>query len=502
MMMIPIDFASIPPVSKPPSVAPASGLRIRTFAATALVAALAGAGCAAVGPDYSTPALAVPDSWQSAPADAAPVVNLAAWWDQLGDPVLTGLVNEALQSSPDLRSARARLREARARRDLAGADRFPTVGASVSAARSKTSAETGSGATGELYSAGFDASWEPDVFGGKRRALEASQADLQAAGADLHATQVSLVAEVALNYIEMRSSQARIAIAEANLASQTETLQLTEWRAQAGLVSSLDVEQARANREQTRATLPSLRTSLAEAQHRLAVLLGLAPAALKPRLEKLAPVPAVPDQVAVGIPADILRQRPDVRAAERRLAAETARIGEKEAARYPDFSLSGSIGLEALTPGGLGAGGAATRSLLGSVAATLFDGGRLRRQVEIQNAVQEQALVSYESTVLAALEEVENSLVSLANSRDRGKALASAADAARNAALLASHRYAGGLIDFQTVLDTERSVLTIEDSLKTTEAQSASALVQLYKALGGGWSADASTDTSATYGKS
>lgn len=449
-------------------------------------------GCAAVGPDYAEPALPVPANWSNAPAQVAAPQDLSRWWLQLGDPLLSGLIEQSLQASPDLRSAQAKLREARARRGLAGANQFPTVTASISESRSKSSAATGTGLTRELYSAGFDAAWEPDIFGATRRALEAAQADLEGSEASLHGTRVSLLAEVALNYVELRAYQARLAIAQSNLASQSETLELTGWRAQAGLTSSLDVEQARTNREQTHAQIPSLESSLAQAEHRLAILLGQPPGALHDKLAAPAPIPAAPDHVAIGIPADTLRQRPDVQVAERKLAAETARIGEATAALYPGFQLSGSIGWEALSFGALGGSDSLTRSLLGSVAATLFDGGRIRQRIAIQNAVQEQALVSYEKTVLSALEEVENALVSYANSRRREQALREAADAAHNAVLMARQRYATGIIDFQKVLDTERTLLTVQDSLKTTQAESISALIRLYKALGGGWQAVAS----------
>ncbi len=457
-----------------------------------LLAIMTAMGCATVGPSYRAPELPLPAAWHRAGAadgltTAVPAGDLSRWWQNLGDPLLTELIEAALAESTDLRSAQARLREARARRSLSGANLFPTLTASVAGSRSKGSAETGSGTTRELYSAGFDAGWEPDVFGGIRRGVEAAQAEQEASEAGLQGVQVSLAAEVALNYVEMRAFQARLAVARNNLAGQSETLQLTDWRAQAGLVSSLNVEQARANREQTNAQIPSLETGSAEAGHRLAVLIGRAPGALAERLAAPAPIPVVPEQVAVGIPADTLRQRPDVRAAERRLAAETARVGQAMAARYPDFSLNGSLGWEALTLGTLG-GNALAHSLLASLRGVIFDGGRLRQQVEIQDAVREQALIGYEAVVLAALSEVENALVLLNNNRLRQAALRVAAEAARHAVLLARHRYAGGLIDFQTVLDTERTVLTIEDNLASAEAEGAAALIQLYKSLGGGWS--------------
>jgi NodT family efflux transporter outer membrane factor (OMF) lipoprotein len=378
---------------------------------------------------------------------------------------------------------------------VAVSERFPSVTASGSASRSQSSEETGGGTTRELYSAGFDASWELDLFGGIRRGIEAADADLESSIASLHDAHVSLVAEVARNYVEVRTLQTRLGIAQDNLASQSETLQLTDWRAQAGLVSSQDVEQARSNREQTRAQIPSLDTSLAEAEHRLDILLGKAPGTLHLRLVVTGELPTVSEQIAVGIPADAMRQRPDVRAAERNLAAETARVGMAEAARYPSFNLSGSIGLEALTMGALGNSDAATSSLLAGITGPIFDAGRLRAQMEIQNAVLEQAYVMYEQAVLTALQDVENALVSLARNRERVKALTNAAESARNAAQLAQQRYSAGLIDFQSVLDTERNVLSVEDSLASTRADGVLALIILYKALGGGWSPQAETST-------
>jgi NodT family efflux transporter outer membrane factor (OMF) lipoprotein len=464
-----------------------------------ILAGLGLAGCAAVGPDYVPPATDVPAGWNRLDTSTQPVASadapgdLSQWWRRLHDPLLSELIDEALLASPDLRSAQARLREARARRMVAAAGRYPSVTASGAASRSESSEEAGSGATRNFFSAGFDASWELDVFGGVRRSVEAAEADLESSLASLHDTRVSLVSEVALNYVEVRAQQTRIGIARANLASQSETLQLTDWRAQAGLVSSQDVEQARSNREQTRAQIPSLETSLAEAEHRLDSLLGQVPGTLHARLVATGVLPVVPEQIAVGIPADTLRQRPDVRAAERRLAAETARVGVAEAARYPAFNLAGSIGLEALTLGALGNSSAAASSLFAGITGPIFDAGRLRAQVEIQDAAREQAQVTYEQTVLTALQEVENALVALARNRERVEALANAAESARNAALLAQQRYSAGLIDFQSVLDTERSVLSIEDSLASARADGVLALIRLYKALGGGWSQETET---------
>jgi NodT family efflux transporter outer membrane factor (OMF) lipoprotein len=460
------------------------------------LASLALAACAAVGPDYQAPQPAAPAEWsrlnatESSGTNPAETGDISEWWQTLNDPLLTELVDEALLASPDLRSAQARLREARARRTVAGAGLYPDVGAAVAANRRNFSERSGAGISRELYSAGFDAKWEIDVFGGLRRTVEAAEADFESSQANLDATSVSLAAEVASNYIEVRAQQQLLAISRANLETQSETLQLTDWRAQAGIVSIQDVEQARSNSEQTRAQIPFIEANLAAAEHSLDILLGHAPGTLHARLAVPAALPAVPPQVAVGIPADTLRQRPDVRAAERTLAAQTARVGVAEAARYPNFSLFGTLGLESLTLGSLGIG-AATSSLGADITAPIFNAGRLRAQVEVQDALREQALVAYEQTVLVALEEAENALVDLARNRERGEALANAVASARTAAELARLRYGAGLIDFQPVLTSERSALVLEESLARNRADGVLALIRLYKALGGGWSAQA-----------
>ena len=486
---------------------PDSGVECVAFSRSrrlAVLANLAVAGCMAVGPDYGPPATVVPQGWQRLEPESRPAIEAAAagdlseWWLHLEDPLLSRLVAEALQASPELRTAQARLREARARRVTAAAGLYPSVGGSAEARRSRSSETTGSGDTRELYVAGFDASWELDVFGGVRRGIEAADADLASAAADLDDTRVTLAAEVATTYVEVRAQQALLRIARDNLASQSETLQLTEWRAQAGLASEQDVEQARTNRERTRALLPSLETSLAEAEHRLDVLLGAAPGTLHARLAASDNLLQVPDGLAVGIPADMLRRRPDGRAAERRLAAETARVGVAEAARYPSFTLSGSVGVEALSAGALDDGGATFSSLFGSITVPIFEAGRLRAQVEIQDAVREQAQVAYEQAVLVALQDVENALVALTRNQVRDEALTSAVESARVASRLAQQRYRAGLIDFQSVLETDRTVLAVEESLARTRADGVLALVSLYKSLGGGWSPSTSDGAAAT----
>lgn len=464
-----------------------------------LLASLVLVGCVTVGPDYTPPEPDVPSTWRQIDTTAKPAMHAAVtgdisqWWRGLNDPLLTGLIDEALLANNDLRSAQARLRQARAQRTVAVAGRYPAVTASGSASRSRSSEEAGSGTTRNYFSAGFDASWEADVFGGVRRGVEAAEADLESSEASLAYTRVTLASEVALGYVEMRTLQSRLGIARDNLASQSETLQITEWRAQAGLTSSQDVEQARSNREQTRAQIPTLETSLAEAEHSLDILLGKAPGTLHARFVEAAGLPSVPAEIAIGIPAETLRQRPDVRAAERTLAAETARLGVAEAARYPSFNLSGSIGLDALTLGAMGNSSAAASSLLAGITAPIFDAGRLRAQVDIQDAVREQARIAYEQTVLTALQDVENALVELARSQERVEALGNATESARVAAELARQRYSSGLIDFQSVLDTERTLLSNEDSLASAREFVVQALIRLYKALGGGWTPDSAS---------
>ena len=470
----------------------------------AMSAGLVLVGCAAMGPNYTPPATDMPATWSYLDPAARPEIraeaptDLSRWWKSLNDPLLSELIDEALLDNNDLRNAQARLRQARVQRTVAAAGRYPAVTASGSASRTRSSEEVGSGTTRNYFSVSFDASWEADVFGGVRRGVEAASADLESSEASLAYTRVTLASEVALGYVEMRTLQSRLRIARDNLASQSETLQITEWRAQAGLTSSQDVEQARSNREQTRAQIPTMETNLAEAEHILDILLGKAPGTLHARLVEAAGLSSVPATIAVGIPAETLRQRPDVRAAERTLAAETARLGVAEAARYPAFGLSGSIGLEALKFGALGNSGARASSLLAGITAPIFDAGRLRAQVNIQDAIREQAQIAYEQTILTALQDVENALVALARSQERVEALGNAAESARVAAELARQRYSAGLIDFQSVLDTERTLLSNEDNLANAREFALQSLIRLYKALGGGWSPDRASDAPTT----
>jgi multidrug efflux system outer membrane protein len=452
--------------------------------AVALAAALALGACASL----PAPTAALPETpvstWSAAsPSAAGTATSLAQWWQRFDDPQLGRLVTQSLQANTSVRSAQAALQQARALRDASAAGLKPTLDASASAQRSKA----GDASATNRFNAGLDASWEPDIFGGNRSALNAAEADARASAASLGDVQVSIAAEVALAYIQLRGTQARLAIARDNLASQQDTLQLTQWRVQAGLGSSLDAEQARASTEQTRAQIPALETSVAQGRHALAVLTGQPPAALNEALGPASPVPQAADGLALSFPAETLRQRPDVRAAEHQVSAALARVSQAEAARYPSFRLSGSLGLQALTLSGLGAGSALTSALLGSVSAPLFDGGAARAQVAAQQAGLEQARQGYQAAVLAALKDVEDALVALGGDRERLARLRSASEAAANAALLARQRYSSGLVDFQTVLDTQRTLLSAQDSVAGATADLGADHVRLYKALGGGW---------------
>jgi len=299
--------------------------------------------------------------------------------------------------------------------------------------------------------------------------------------------QVSVAAEVALAYIQLRGEQAQLAIARNNLKSQQETLQITDWRAQAGLVTSLEVEQARTAAEQTSAQIPVLEAGIAKTSHSLALLTGQRPEALLAQLQQAQPIPQPPVDLALDIPAQTLRQRPDVRAAELRISAAISRVSAADAARYPSFAIGGSLGLNALTLGALGNSAGLVSDLLANLSIPLFDGGARRAQVLAQEAALEQARANYQSVLLSALQDVADTLVTLSGDRARLTHLQGAAAAAANADLLAQQRYSSGLIDFQTVLQTQRTLLTAQDSVASSTADISADHVRLYKALGGGW---------------
>jgi multidrug efflux system outer membrane protein len=460
--------------------------RARRTALALLVAATGATGCSTLQPPAG-PLLggaSAPAQWTASSANAA-ATDLAAWWRRFGDPALEALIADALGANTDVAAAQAQLRQARALADVADAQRGPSVDASGSAQRGRSN----SAPAANRYQAGLDAAWEFDVFGGRRAASKASTLDAQASAATLADVQVSVAAEVAIAYLSLRGSEARLAIAADNLASQQETLQITDWRVQAGLATSLDAEQARAAVEQTRAQLPALQKAAALSRHQLALLTGRSVA----DLPALGPgtLPAAPADLALAFPAETLRQRADVRAAEARVAAAAQRVVQADAARYPSFSISGSLGLSALTLPGLTGGGAVASALLAGVSLPIFDGGAAKAQVGAQRAAFDAAQANWRAGVLGALKEVEDALVTLQRDRERLASLTRAAEAAANASLLARQRYASGLVDFQTVLETQRSQLSSQDSVAAATVDVVTDHVRLYKALGGGWQPDA-----------
>ena len=448
------------------------------------------AACAAVGPDYEAPQRALPATWRAERAgglaEGAPVEG--AFWKALHDPVLDHLVTTALAQNLDLKVAFSRLLSARALRGVAAADFGPQVDARASYEHREESRNTPFGAfipRTNIHSIGADASWELDLWGRVRRQVEAAQAEIDASVADVRGAALTVATEVVATYVDLRAAQQRLAIAKANLALQEQTLGLVRARAEAGLVVERDVAQAGTNVESTRSRLPTLQAAEQVAKNRLAVLLGKAPGELDDALLAAAPLPVLPVSVAVGLPADLLRRRPDVQAAEQRLHAEIARIGATEAERYPRFSLGGSLGLAANSANMVFDRDSDSSAFGPSLRWNLFDGGRLRQRVQALEANAEAAQITWEQTVLLALEEAENAMTRFVQEQARLAALRRAASEAARAVQLAQSQYATGLSDFQSVIDSERTVATIQDDLVASEAAVAGSLVAIWKALGG-----------------
>ncbi|MEF8748590.1 MAG: efflux transporter outer membrane subunit [Candidatus Accumulibacter propinquus] len=473
------------PASLEPHTAIASALRSRSVAGALILLLCA---CTSLPQqDADQVPFVIPSTWSASDAAvASDASSLATWWLRFDDPLLSRLIVEALTANHSVRGAQAALLQARALRDVTAAALWPRLDSLALAQRSKS----GGNPAVNNFRAGFDAAWELDIFGANRSALDAGDATVRASSASLGDVQVSIAAEVALDYITLRGAQAQLAIAADNLASQLATLQMAQWRLQAGLIDGLESEQARTLAEQTRARLPALQSGVEQIAHALAVLTGQPPADLASVLATPAPVPQAAGDLVLAIPAETLRQRPDVRAAEYQVSAAAARVGQAEAARLPNFQLGGSLGLSALTLGALGNSAAVASALLASVSLPVFDGGALRAQVRAQQAALDAARVAYQATVLTALKDVEDALVALHGNRERLSYLQRAAVAAASAARLARQRYGSGLIDFQTVLDTQRSQLAAQDSVASAGAELAANHVRLYKALGGGWRSD------------
>jgi outer membrane protein, multidrug efflux system len=458
----------------------------------------------AVGPNYTKPEIPVPRSWNEGRAmeTTEGPASLTSWWTQFQDPTLDRLVTEAVAGNLDLKIAAARIREARAARGIAASAALPQVGVGGAYARTQRSeavppfkATPGIEAPfgpreQNVFEAGFDASWEIDVFGGVRRDKEAALADVQAAEEGRREVLVTLLADVGRSYLGLRGTQQQLRILEETLASEQDTLHLAKSRFDAGLATELDVARAEGLLKANEAERPVLERQIREAIYRLGVLLGKEPSALATELETAAAIPLVPPEIPMALPSELLSRRPDLKRAERELAAATARIGVARADLFPRFSILGSFGRRSEDIADFTKGSAQFWNIIPAVRWPIFSGGRIRANVEVQTARQEQALLQYEKDILTALEEVENALSAHTRERSREASLKAAVDSTRRALALATDRYTSGMENFLSVLDAERSVYAAEDQLVRSEKTTAVTLIAVYKALGGGWSAE------------
>jgi multidrug efflux system outer membrane protein len=461
-------------------------------------------GCT-VGPNFQRPQVQVPDRWvgpSPAPAHqpASPAEkNLARWWTVFSDPVLSSLVERAVDSNLDLKLAESRIRQARAARGVATSDMGPTIDASGSFQRSQTpgssttstKARDTTGPTANQYRAGFDASWELDIFGGVRREVEAADADLEAAVEDRRDVLVTLTAEVASNYVDLRAFQQRISIARQNLDAQRRAAGLTRQRFEAGFVSGLDVANAEALAATTAAQIPLLEASVGQTIYRISVLLGREPAALMQELSRFSEIPGTPPSVPVGVPSELLRRRPDIRRAEAQIHAATARIGVATADLFPRFTLLGSGGFQAGSTGSWFDAVNRFWSFGPSIRWPVFDTGRIRANIEQKRALEEQSAIAYRQAVLTALQEVESALIASSKEEEHRKSLLEAVSANRRASRLAVTIYTEGQSDFLNVLEAQRSLYATEDALAQSARTISINLIALYKALGGGWDSEA-----------
>ena len=455
------------------------------------------AGCT-VGPDFLKPTPQMPEKFAEAPKDEITVksLDLSRWWVIFRDPELNSLIERAVQANLDLQIAEARIREARAQRVVVAAAFYPEIDASGTYSRSRTSENANTSKTSatpggvNLYQAGFDASWEIDVFGGVRRAVEAATADIAVTEENRRDVLVTLLAEVSLNYLDVRGTQARLAVAEKNIFTQRQALEIAKARYEAGLSSELDVAQAKAQLATTEAGVPALETVLRQAIHQLGVLLGLPPESLLEELLATGPIPAGPPEVPPGLPSELLRRRPDIRQAEQELAAATARVGVATANLFPRFFLTGLVGQSSVDSSDFLQASSRYWSVGPTIVWPVFTAGRLRAQVAVQNAKEEQAAIRYERAVLNALRDVEDALVAYSKEQATRDSLIQAVKANRQATDIAKELYTRGLVDFLNVLVTERAQYNTEDALAQSGQRVSSNLVSLFKALGGGWEVD------------
>ncbi|WP_322419468.1 efflux transporter outer membrane subunit [Mesorhizobium huakuii] len=453
-----------------------------------MITAVLLAGCV-VGPDYRTPILPMPANWSGErPTKSAQPAQLSQWWQRLRDPQLNTLVEEAVAGNLDVATAKAKIREARASYRQSAGTLLPSMDGSGSVTRNKSSETTSeSNNIYSEYQTGFDASWELDLFGANRRSVAAARYGVDAAQEELRSTLLTLVGDVASYYTQVRGYQARIALARRSAVSQRQTAELTRTMALAGSATAADVAKAMGQAASTEAAVPTLEASYAEAVHRLSVLTGRPPAALAERLKRGRPIPSPRLPMPTGIPADILLSRPDVRMAERQYGQYTAKVGQTEAARYPSVSLTGNISTAALNLGDLGKNSSIGWSFGPTLSVPLFNAGQLQAAADVARAQRDQYFIAYRSSVLTALEDVENALVLMAQERIRISRLAASAKSYGEAANLEGTLYKAGETSLLDVLDAQRSLYSAEDSLLQSRVLLATNYIALNKALGGGW---------------
>lgn len=468
-------------------------------------------GCTVLGPDYSTPDAKVADNWieVTEPFDDITIktssTNYSEWWKAFEDPVLDSLIEKAYQQNLPLQIAGIRIIEARAQLGIAVGNIYPQQvqgrGALSHVELSENSPNFSSAADSSYrdVNIGVDVGWEIDLWGRFARGIEAADADLLASIADYDDVLVSLTSSVATSYVFIRTFEERLAIANANVAIQKRSLEIAEIRFKNGITTELDVQQARTLLLNTQATIPALKIGLQQSKHALSSLLGLTPSNLDDLLEGNKVIPTAPTEVAVGIPAELLRRRPDIRRAELQAAAQSARIGIAETDLYPQFALLGSIGLRASDALSTDLGDLfeldSIEALGGpSFSWNIFNFGRIKNNVRVQDARFQQLIVNYQNTVLEALREVEDALVGFLRAREQVAFLAESVTAAERSVDLALVQYRDGVTDYQRVLDTQQSLVTQQDLLTSSRGDIATSLISMYRALGGGWEIRAGKD--------
>jgi outer membrane protein, multidrug efflux system len=482
----------------------------RTLLAAAVAAASAGLGLAGceVGPNYHPPQQKAPPTWVAPPTTQASVtvqqpIQVDQWWTTFNDPTLDSLIRRAAAQNLDVQSAAERIREARSSLNATTSTFWPTVNTTGSYSRSFAgghgssvivSGSSGSTATvtsgphpRDFFQAGFDATWELDIFGGVRRSIEAAGYQVDVAIEDRRDVLITVYGDVATDYIALRGFQQEIAIAQENLANQIHSLDVTRKKVEGGLTTDLDVANAQAQVATTRSQISGFESSVQQEIYALSVLLGQEPLTLEAELSPAGQIPKPPTIVSIGIPSELLRRRPDIRRAERQLASATAQIGVATAQLFPRFTFSGTLTVGGNHFSNLGSWGHPSWSFGPALSWPIFDAGRIWSQVEIQNSLQRQALLSYRSTVLIAFQDVETALTAYAQEQQRRVALNEAVDANKRAVAIAKRRYDQGLTDFLNVLVAQQSLFSSQSAQVQSDQTIATDLVALYKALGGGW---------------